>query len=200
MRELTISGIPEGVVVRASSRRRKTITAFRERGTTVVVVPERMNTAGIRSAVLDLVQRLESKSRRRSPTDTELHARAEALRQTYLPEAPAPVQVTWSSRQQRRWGSCTPADRTIRLSEQLRGMPDYVVDSVLVHELAHLLHHGHGAKFKAVVARFPHLERAEAYLAGFSHARELALAELTATGNPTEPGPSIPDQLTERAG
>ena len=51
---------------------------------------------------------------------------------------PRPAGVTWSSRQRQRWGSCTPSRGTIRLSTQLHGMPDWVVDAVLVHELAHL--------------------------------------------------------------
>lgn len=179
MRELTISGLPDGVVVRASSRRRKTITAYREQGRTVVVVPERMSSARIRTAVLDLVQRLDARSRRRAPSDSELFIRAEQLRTKYLPEAPAPLRVSWSDRQRRRWGSCTPADRTIRLSTQLRGMPDYVVDSVLIHELAHLLCADHGPDFQALLSRFPDHPRGQAYLDGFSRARELAVDELT---------------------
>lgn len=178
MRELTIAGLPEGVVVRASSRRRKTISAYREQGRTVVVVPERMSSARIRTAVLDLVQRLDARSQRRAPSDSELAQRAERLRAEYLPEAPAPLRVSWSNRQRRRWGSCTPTDRTIRLSTQLRGMPDYVVDAVLVHELAHLVCADHGPAFHALLSRFPDHARAQAYLDGFSRARELAVEEL----------------------
>lgn len=182
MQELTISGLPDGVVVRSSSRRRKTITAFRENGQTVVVVPARMSSTSIRSAVIDLMQRLDDKQRRRTATDEQLHARAESLRRAYLPEAPPPLQVQWSARQRRRWGSCTPTDRTIRLSTMLQGMPDYVIDSVLVHELAHLLHAGHGKAFRSLLARFPDNDRATAYLAGFSYAREVAAADLTDGG------------------
>ena len=43
-----------------------------------------------------------------------------------------------------RWASCTPADGTIRISDRLRDAPAWVVDYVLVHELAHLLVPGHG--------------------------------------------------------
>ena len=39
-------------------------------------------------------------------------------------------------------------------------MPSWVVDYVLVHELAHLLASGHGPQFQALVARYPHAERA----------------------------------------
>jgi predicted metal-dependent hydrolase len=68
--------------------------------------------------------------------------------------------------QQRRWGSCTPADRSIRLSSRLQGMPEYVVDYVLVHELAHLVEPSHDARFWALVARYPRAERARGFLEG----------------------------------
>jgi hypothetical protein len=73
--------------------------------------------------------------------------------------------------QQRRWGSCTPADGTIRVSSRLRSMPAYVVDYVLVHELAHLLEAQHDARFWALVARYPRAERARGFLEGVETAR-----------------------------
>src|SRR3712207_9069916 len=69
--------------------------------------------------------------------DDELMARAQALSAAHLDGVPQPASVRWVDNQNRRWGSCTPADRTIRLSSRLRAMPEYVVDYVLVHELAH---------------------------------------------------------------
>jgi hypothetical protein len=68
--------------------------------------------------------------------------------------------------QNRRWGSCTPADGTIRLSSRLRAMPEYVVDYVLVHELAHLVEPSHDARFWSLVARYPRAERARGFLEG----------------------------------
>jgi len=45
-------------------------------------------------------------------------------------------------------------------------MPGWVIDYVLVHELAHLLEAGHGPKFQALVDRYPQAERARGYLMG----------------------------------
>ena len=75
--------------------------------------------------------------------------------------------------QQQRWGSCSPGERSIRLSERLQGMPSWVVDYVLVHELAHLLEHGHDEKFWAWVDRYPRSERARGYLLGWSAAAKV---------------------------
>jgi len=87
-----------------------------------------------------------------------------------------PLSVAWSTRQNGRWGSCTPADGTIRLSNRLQGMPDWVIDYVLVHELAHLLEAGHGPRFWELVGRYPRTERARGYLEGIA-AAEHARAE-----------------------
>jgi predicted metal-dependent hydrolase len=74
-----------------------------------------------------------------------------------------------------RWGSCTVVDRTIRISDRLKGAPDYALDYVLFHEAIHLEYFDHGAEFKELLARFPKAEIASAYLDGYE-AAETALA------------------------
>jgi hypothetical protein len=78
--------------------------------------------------------------------------------------------VRWVGNQRRRWGSCTPLDSAIRLSDRLAPMPAHVVDYVLLHELVHLLVPGHGPDFEAWMQRYPRLLEARAFLAGVDHA------------------------------
>lgn len=75
-----------------------------------------------------------------------------------------PVTVEWSERQKRRWGSCTPQDGHIRISSRLATLPEWVLDSVLVHEMAHLEVADHSPEFQEIVNRYELTERATGYL------------------------------------
>ena len=153
------------IEVRRSSRRKRTVSAHREGETIVITAPERMSQRLVSEYANELVERLR-KREGAALSDDELLARALWLRMEFIPEAPEPSTVNWSNRQQRQWGSCTPLDRSIRISSRLSRAPQYVIDYVLVHELAHLLHANHGAEFSALERRYPDIGRAEAFLAG----------------------------------
>jgi len=166
------------VEVRRSARRRRTVTAYREAGRTVVLIPAAFSPAEERRWVAQMVAKLQTREERRRRSlggDDELMTRARALSAEHLDGLAEPASVRWVDNQHRRWGSCTPADRSIRLSSRLRTMPEYVVDYVLVHELVHLLEPGHDDRFWALVARYPRAERARGFLEGVelaSHAGE----------------------------
>lgn len=160
------------IEVRRSARRRRTATAYRERDTIVVLVPARVSRVEEQRLVVDLVGRVLARERRRAApaTDHDLQTRAEALAERYLSGPggpPRPTAVRWVTNQQHRWGSCTPTTGVIRLSSRLQAMPAWVVDYVLVHELAHLLEPAHGPNFHRLVEGYPQAERAEGFLAGF---------------------------------
>ncbi len=156
------------VEVRRSRRRRRTVSAYREGDRIVVLIPATLSRAQEAEWVETMVARVEKAEARRRPGDAELMRRAAALSRAWLDGRAVPASVRWVDNQRSRWGSCTPTDRTIRLSRRLQDMPGWVVDYVLVHELAHLLEPGHNPRFWALVDRYPQAERAKAWLDGYS--------------------------------
>lgn len=162
-------GLPPLELVR-STKRKRSATAFGREGRIVVQLPAGLPRAEEERLISSLVSRVAE--RHRSQTrggDDALEARAAELADAYV-DGVRPTWVRWSSRMKRRWGSCTPSQGTIRISDRLAGVPDYVLDAVLVHELAHLVEPGHGPRFRAIVARYPELARADAFLEGMAHA------------------------------
>jgi len=144
------------------------VSAYRDGDTTVVLVPATFSRAEEKRWVGRMLQRLEAREGRRHPGDAELRERALELAQRYLGGGELPDSVRWVDNQNARWGSCTPDTRTIRISRRLAGMPSWVVDYVLIHELAHLSIPHHGRAFWDLVRRYPRAERARGYLEGFS--------------------------------
>ncbi len=167
---------PEPVVeVRRSRRRRRTVAAYREDDRVVVLIPARLSRAEEQEWVATMLERLEKSERRRRPSDANLLRRARELNDRYLDGLASPGVVRWVDNQNSRWGSCTPSDRSIRLSTRLKGMPPWVLDYVLVHELAHLLVTGHTPEFWSLVDRFPKAERAKGFLEGVAVASHLGV-------------------------
>ena len=161
------------VEVRRSARRRRTVSAYREGDRTVVLIPARMSEAEERRWVGVMLDKLAAQESRRTLGDAELTERAERLSEQYFDSRARPRTVRWVTNQNTRWGSCTPVEGSIRLSHRLQGMPEYVVDYVLLHELAHLLVPGHGPRFWELLEAYPRTERARGYLEGVVAAERL---------------------------
>ncbi|GAA3225842.1 M48 family metallopeptidase [Dactylosporangium cerinum] len=168
------------IEVRRSKRRRRTVSAYRDGERVVVLIPAQFSRAEEREWVDRMLERLAVREQRARRTDSELTARAQRLAARYLPDHPhaaRPTSVRWVQNQNGRWGSCTPADGTIRISHRVQEMPDWVIDYVLLHELSHLVIANHSAAFWALVGRYPKSERARGYLEGVSAAAGLGITE-----------------------
>jgi predicted metal-dependent hydrolase len=172
---------PPEVVVRRSARRKRTVTAYRERDTIVVVLPEGMSKRDEQRHVSDLLKKVLAREAKAAALqgDVGLAERARALAARYLdPQVGHPVvpaSVVWVRNQQQRWGSCTPSTGTIRLSSRLQPMPGWVVDYVLLHELAHLVEPAHSGRFWALVGGYPQAEQAKGFLKGYLAGRGLSV-------------------------
>jgi predicted metal-dependent hydrolase len=167
---------PLRVEVRRSHRRTRTVSAYRERDSIVVLIPARLSVAEEQRWVTTMVDRVSRAEQKRHRSDGDLVERAELLSRRYLEGRAVPTSVRWVDNQHSRWGSCTVVDATIRISARVRDMPPYVVDYVVLHELAHLLVSGHGRQFWSWVNRYPMTERARGFLDGVSATAQLGLA------------------------
>ncbi len=153
---------PLRVEVIRSANRHKTIGARLAGGTLEIRIPAWMSDADEAEAVERFRRRFDER-RRCWEVDLGTRARELAVRHD-LPEARS---IRWSTRQRRRWGSCNMATGEILISHRLTDVPPWVLDYVIVHELAHLREAGHSAAFDALVARYPLTERARGYLEAF---------------------------------
>ena len=185
------------VEVRRSRRRRRTVSARREGERIVVLIPDGFSQRDEKLWVERMVARVTASERRRRPTDAQLHERARRLSERYLGGHARPASVRWVSNMGSRWGSCTTADGTIRLSDRLQGMPEYVVDYVLLHELAHLLVAGHTRPFWTLLASYPRLERARGFLEGVAYGDGRPVGADPGDDDPVDDGPDATDPVDD---
>jgi predicted metal-dependent hydrolase len=158
--------LPE-IVVRVSKRRRKTSEARWVDGRIVVTLPAHLDVESRRKTTDWLVERLMKRYRLQSSVgDNQLLVRANTLSDRYALGA-HPSSVRWVTNQKARWGSCSYDTKEIRISHRLRVVPQWVLDSVLVHELAHLTHPDHSPAFHRLAGAYPRHEEAAAFLAGY---------------------------------
>jgi predicted metal-dependent hydrolase len=147
------------VEVIRSARRRKTVGAQLRGGVLRITVPSWVSAREEAHWVDTMTRRFAS---HRSASAIDLPRRARHLAALY--DLPLPVDIRWVSNMAHRWGSCTPATGVVRISDRLAGFPSWVVDYVVVHELAHLRHPDHSAQFHRLEQRYPKAERAIGYL------------------------------------
>src|SRR5262249_4613214 len=104
----------------------------------IVERPERVSDRDLAATLATIRERAAAYLRRRTVgSDAALWARARRLLVRSSPERPALRAVRWSARQHKRHGSCSGGTGVIRLAAHLQRYPPWVVDYVLVHELAH---------------------------------------------------------------
>ena len=150
-----------------SARRKKTSEAKWVGERIVVSLPAHLDAESRQKTTDWLVERLLTRHRPQAHLgDDELLERAIALSERYLVGA-RPASVRWVTNQTSRWGSCSHYSGDIRVSHRLRAVPEWVLDSVLVHEIAHLTHPDHSRAFHRLAGGYPRHEEAGLFLAGY---------------------------------
>ncbi|HEX6207520.1 MAG TPA: M48 family metallopeptidase [Actinomycetota bacterium] len=153
------------VEVVRSARRRKTISA-EQRGSTIVVrVPAGLPAEEERAWVSRMVHRLTARERTRRLNAAGALARtADRLNRRHFDGRLRWSSIRYVPNQRSRFGSCTPQDGTIRISDRVASLPAWVRDYVVMHELTHLVEADHSPGFWKLVERYPKAERARGYL------------------------------------
>ena len=155
-----------------STRRKKTISAkLIDQHTLEIRAPAHVSEAQLIEAADTLIARTErhvvsTKARER---DAYLEERARVLNERYFAGNLSWTSIRFVSNQRKRFGSCTPERGTIRISDRLRGAPAFVLDYIVLHELAHLSIPNHSGEFWDVVNRYPKTERDRGYLMAMQH-------------------------------
>jgi predicted metal-dependent hydrolase len=147
-----------------SARRKKTVQARLIDGVLRVAIPATMTTEEEKHWIDVMQGRFEREIR---SSEIDLNGRARRLAASLA--LPSPDEIVFSDRQLMRWGSCTPASKRIRISNRIVEFPTWVVDYVIVHELAHLAEPNHSPAFWQLVNRYSLAERARGYLIAKGH-------------------------------
>jgi predicted metal-dependent hydrolase len=156
---------PAEVEVRRSERRHRTVSARLRDGKLVVYLPARMSKVEEAAWVEKMAARFQARERRRRlNSDGDLQRRARELNREYFGGRLKWSSLNYVTNQSSRFGSCSPSDQSIRISAALAEMPPFVLDYVLVHEMAHLVEPNHSDAFWKLVNRYPRAERARGYL------------------------------------
>jgi predicted metal-dependent hydrolase len=148
-----------------STKRRRTISAKLDGNRLILQVPAGLTAAEEQEWARKLGSRILATRRRRELNqESDLAARAQALNARYFGGRLQCADVRYVTNQQHRFGSCTPSQGTIRISDRVASLPAWVRDAVLVHELAHLAEANHSSRFWKLANRYPLMERARGYL------------------------------------
>ena len=164
------------VEIQSSARRKKTGTAHWSGSRIIVQIPANVRGKDRTIFVDELVERLLTQRPQVAAGDGMLEERARLLATQYN-DGVEPVSVRWVTNQQARWASCSPGTKEIRVSSRLRQCPEWVIDAVLVHELAHLQIADHSPAFYEIANRHPRQDDSELYLEGYALGLGLRIEE-----------------------
>ena len=150
------------IIIQRSKRRKKTLQAILKSNTIKILTPFHIGDAEINKFLDKFLKKLERKNVILN-NNKELLSRANKLKKRFIPEAPD-FTIVFQESLKRTWGKCFTNQRKIVMNPVLGTYPKWVLDFVIIHELAHLLVPNHGKEFRSLVNRFKLKERAVGFL------------------------------------
>ena len=153
-------------IIRSAKRLRTVSTRLMNWRQIEVRAPSLIPEKELKTIVRQVIQRViqDQAHQRKAASDDTLQKRAEELNRTLFGGKLHWKAIGYVGNQQRRYGSCSPGKGTIRISDRLKQVPGWVLDYVIVHELAHLLEPRHNTAFWQLMYRYAKAERARGYL------------------------------------
>ncbi|MCK5660498.1 MAG: M48 family metallopeptidase [Methanosarcinales archaeon] len=148
-----------------SQRRKKTIQAKMVEGTLVVYLPAGMHPDEERKHIETMKDKVEKKRLKQNINKTDyLGRRFDEMNKEYFQGKLEVNSIKFVTNQEKRRGSCTPGQGTIRISHKIADMPKWVLDYVIMHEMTHLVHPDHSRRFWDKVNEYKYTERARGFL------------------------------------
>jgi predicted metal-dependent hydrolase len=170
-------GNPLQVTLRRDKRLRKTSRWERTSdGGILLRVPYRLPKAHIPELLDTISTRLARQKRQAARrTDADLQQRANYINRTYFGGRIEWRAIRWVEPMKTRLGSCTGGGSTdghIRISKEINAWPQWVIDYVIAHEMAHRVHANHSKAFwEFLQDAYPPTERARGFIQGIGFAR-----------------------------
>ena len=171
------------VTVRRDKRLKKTARWQREPdGSLLLRIPYRSPRANLPGLLESIQNQLNTQKKRASRrTDTDLQARARYINRTYFGNKIQWEAIRWVKPMKTRLGSCTnggPTDGHIRISEEIKSWPQWVIDYIIAHELAHRLYSDHSPAFwETLQNAYPKTEQARGFVKGIMFAQGRTLED-----------------------
>jgi hypothetical protein len=166
------------VHIHPDRRLKKSARWVRREGNSIVLrIPYRMPRQDLEKLLADVTKQITTASKQVARrTDKDLQDRANGINRRYFNSEISWSSIRWVGNMHNRLGSCTnggPTDGQIRISERVHDWPQWVIDYVIAHEMAHRKFANHGPEFWAYLrAVFPQVERALGFIEGVGFVRD----------------------------
>lgn len=152
------------IKITRSKKRKKTIQSNFQNNQLTIYLPQGLSTKEEQKWISLMMKKHEKHTKRNNlNSDGLLQKRAQELNKHYF-EGKLTFAIKYVSNQQQRFGSCTPEEQTIRISDRVAALPAWVRDYILLHEMTHLVYPNHSKEFWETVNKFTYTERAKGYL------------------------------------
>jgi len=148
-----------------SRKRRRTVSAYVIKDILVVRAPETIPEARLQEVIAELKAKIERKHLKEELNKHKaLTLRAKEFNLRYFENKLNISSIEYVTNQNSKFGCCDYRTGSIRISHRISAMPQWVIDYVIIHELAHFVVSGHSRAFWDIVNRYKLAERARGYL------------------------------------